>query len=175
VTALIVATIWLALVLFAVGEYGKRHLRERGTAPPGFWWAGAVGLAIGVLHVVIALARDHDWSHATAWRVTEMRAREIFGFGWGGFVLVNYLFLAAWGFELWRWRRDPDRYRQQPAPARTAFRIFSLVMILNGGVVFASGPRRGLGFALVVALLWIWRPLVSSSRVGAHALGRCGD
>ena len=44
------------------------------------------------------------------------------------------------------------RPRGQPF-VRGAF----LFMIVNGAVVFVSGPRRLLGIAVVVALVWIWR------------------
>jgi hypothetical protein len=37
--------------------------------------------------------------------------------------------------------------------------VFFFVMILNGAVIFAAGPRRMLGGALVAALVWIWRPI----------------
>jgi hypothetical protein len=175
VTPLLFATIWIALVLFAIGEYGKRLLRERGVVAQTFWWAWAIGFAICAAHIVVALAREDDWNHAIAWQVTEVRTRAIFGFGWGGFVFANYVFLLAWGFELWRWRVDAGRYARQSSRPRALFRAFSFVMILNAAVVFAAGPRRAAGAGLVAALLWIWRPLVSSSRVGAHAFSRRGD
>jgi hypothetical protein len=174
VTLLLFATIWIALVLFAVGEYGKRLLRDRGVVSQLFWWAWAIGWAICAAHIVLALAREHDWNHAIAWQVTETRTRATFGFGWGGFVFVNYLFLFVWALELWRWRVDAGRYARQSLRTRAVFRTCYFVMILNAAVIFAAGPRRAAGVALVAALLWIWRPLVSSSRVGAHALGRRG-
>ena len=135
-TPALYATIWVALGLFVAGEFGKRGQTtvikpgsdHFGKTPmrqtpkwsdPGLtfstpasprltlWWASACGLAIAAAHIVIALAINNDWNHAVAWRVTEERTREMFGFGWGGAVAANYAFLAYWAVDLWRWRTNP--------------------------------------------------------------------
>lgn len=31
-------------------------------------------------------------------------------------------------------------------------------MIANAAIVFVAGPRRLIGAAIVVTLLWVWRP-----------------
>jgi hypothetical protein len=163
-TPALYATIWVALALFVAGEYGKRC--EAGSTFLGkvlpashlvWWWASACGLAIATAHIVIALAINNDWNHAVAWRVTEQRTRELFGFGWGGAVAANYAFLAYWAVDLWRWRTDPAGLARQPALIRWAARAFVLAIIIPAAIVFAAGPRRALGALVVIGLLWAWR------------------
>ena len=76
---------------------------------------------------------------------------------------VSYAFVAVWLLEAWRWRWRPA------AEARAitwTTRVFFLVIILNGAVIFAAGPRRIAGALLVAWLVWIWRP---AGAAGARA------
>jgi len=167
------ATIWVALALFAAAEFGKRrgqtgvrpgsdHFGKTPMSDPGLapmWWVSACGLVIAASHIVIALAINNDWNHAIAWRVTEERTRQMFGFGWGGLVAGNYAFLGWWAIDLWRWRRNPARYAATPPLILWASRAFVLGIIVPAAIVFAAGPRRWLGVLLVVAMIAAWRPL----------------
>ena len=167
-TPALFATIWVALALFVTGEFGKSKpgiVSSGKDTRLGFWWASACGLVIAAAHIVIALAINNDWNHAVAWRVTEERTRELFGFGWGGAVAANYLFLAYWAVALWRWRTNPAGLARQPAVIRWASRAFVLGIIVPAAIVFAAGPRRALGVLVVLGLLWAWRPLGSSPDV----------
>ena len=151
-TALFV-TIWLSLLLFVLGEFGKRRRAAR-----VYWLASAIGLTLGVIHVFLALWINDDWNHAIAWRVTEERTREMFGFGWGGLLAGNYAFLGWWAFDLWRWRSDPAAYAATPLLFLWGARAFVLGIIAPAAIVFAAGPRRWAGVALVAALLVSWLP-----------------
>ena len=136
----------VALGLFVAGEFGKSKpgiFSSGKDTRLGFWWASAGGLAIAAAHIVIALAINDDWNHAVAWRVTEERTRELFGFGWGGAVAANYALLAFWPFDLWRLRTNPAGLAQQPAIVRWISRAFVLGIIVPAAIVFASGtaPR----------------------------------
>jgi hypothetical protein len=82
----------------------------------------------------------------------------MFGFGWGGAVAANYVFLAYWAVDLWRWRTNPDGLMRQSAVIRWASRVFVLAIIVPAAIVFAAGPRRWLGALLVVAMIAAWRP-----------------
>ena len=179
-TPALFATIWVALGLFVAGEFGKRgqtgvrrgsdHIGEtpKWSDPrltPSLWWASACGLAIAAAHIVIALAINNEWNHAIAWRVTEERTREMFGFGWGGFVAGNYAFLGWWAIDLWRWRRNPARYAATPPLVLWSSRVFVLGIIAPAAIVFAAGPRRWLGVLLVAAMIAAWRPSGSPPEV----------
>ena len=60
------------------------------------------------------------------------------------------------GEGLW-WQALPGSYARRSPAWTQAVRGAFLFMILNGAVVFVSGPRRLLGIAIVIALIWIWR------------------
>ena len=152
------ATIWLGLALFVGGEYGKR-LRDAGRPFAAFWSASAAGLALTSIHLILALAINDDWGHQLAWRVTEERMRAMFGFGWGGALAGNYVFVAVWAIDLVAWRRQPPKKPSPSWPVRWGLRMFYLGILVPAAIVFATAPRRWMGAAIVVALLWVWRPV----------------
>jgi hypothetical protein len=147
-------TIWLALGLFVAGESGRSR-GDRRTPPRWAWWAFAAGAGLAIVHTLLAFHVVHDWVHEDAVRNTALQTQAMFGIdaGWG--VYVNYLFLAVWVTDAWWWRRvDGTRY---PAPVTWTLRAFYALIIVNAAVVFASGPRRLIGLALVgwLAVLWL--------------------
>ena len=81
------ATVWLALVLFVIGEAGKpsasRQHSSRGWAWT-IWTAGALLLA---LHILVALGVRHGWSHGSAVLAVREQTRTFYGLDWGGGVL----------------------------------------------------------------------------------------
>jgi hypothetical protein len=158
-------TIWVALLLFCAGEFGRRRLRE-GSSAPWAWWAFVAGALLCAIHIGIAMKSAHAWSHEAAIAATARQTMAVYGVNWGGGVFVNYAFVAVWLFEAWRWRRPAEGKAGRVVTVMT--RVFFLVMILNGAVIFAAGTRRIAGALLVVWLLWIWRP------VGVAGLSRPG-
>lgn len=146
-------TIWLALSLFVAGEYGKRLPAASGSSSHPLRQASGIGAALAAVHIVLALIIRDDWSHAVAWATTAERTKALVGVGSGAGLIANYVFVAVWILDVVRWQTR-----------HTAFRVFALVMIASATVVFAAGPQRWAGVALSAALLWAWRPLVSSTR-----------
>jgi hypothetical protein len=140
-------TIWTALILFAAGAAGRRHHAA--------WarWSWVAGVLLLVIHIGIAMATAHDWSHAAAIAATARATNAVFGLDWGGGVYANYLFLIVWAADTALW------HARRPRAITWTLRIFYLVMILNAAVIFAAGSRRFLGAAIVGTLLWSWRPL----------------
>ena len=129
-------TIWIALILFVIGEVGNRRTR----------WVSACGLVLLVVHIVIAFGSRHGWSHDAAMRDTARQTAAVYGLDWGGGIYANYLFVAAWMRLLWR-----------TGPVLTwVLRALILVVILNAAVIFAPMPRRALGIAIVLALVCVW-------------------
>jgi hypothetical protein len=165
-TAALYATIWIALALFVAGEAGKR------SGQPGiarryawaFWFSGALLCA---LHIAIAFAERHGWSHDAAVRETARQTAAVYGIDWNGAIYVNYLFVAVWAIEAWWWRTRPAEYFARPRSLTWGLRIFYLVVIANAAVIFAGTPGRVAGIPLVAALVWQWRP-----QPGAAALSR---
>ena len=148
-------TIWLALLLFAVGETGRTAGRAGPRPPEWAWWTFTLGLVLALVHTVLAFATVHHWVHADAVAATAEQTRAVFrvGVGWG--VYVNYFFFAAWLADLCWWRTAQDLSRR-PAALTRALRAFYLLIIVNGAVVFAGGARRILGLVIVSWLVWLW-------------------
>lgn len=161
-------TIWTALVLFAAGETG-RSLTSRGPRPPVWaWWAFTAGLLLAVVHTILSFEIVHGWSNEAAAVATARQTQAVFGIsvGWG--VHVNYVFFVVWlGDVLW-WRMAPE---EQPRTGAFTWilRAFYLLIILNAAVVFAAGPRRILGLAIVTWLATLWgRGLVRRTALKAE-------
>ena len=157
-------TIWIALILFATGEAGKRGLHRGGPPAPWAWPVSAAGAAIAIIHIVIAMGARHGWSHDAAWAATARQTASVYGLAWGGGVLVNYAFVAAWLFELWSWRRSPERYGHRSALVTWPIRLFFLVIVFNAAVVFAGGWRRAIGVVLTAVLIASWWPQAKTKR-----------
>lgn len=140
-------TIWMALALFVLAEVGRATGDNRARA------VSAAGLVLALVHTLLAFDTFHQWSHADAVLSTAQQTQEVFGLAAGAGLYVNYLFFAVWLLEIVFWRAVT------PASAlRWVVRVFYLVIIFNGAVVFASGWRRALGAAIVGVLLWTWIP-----------------
>ena len=136
-------TIWLALALLVAAEIGKGPL-ARGGRPAR--WARAAWLTGGVfaiVHAVLALEIRYHWDHALAVRETARQGAALYGFAWSGSIYVNYLFLALWMAVAWRWQN-------------WLWRLFVLVMIVNGAILFARPIARPFGALLAALLIWAW-------------------
>ena len=180
------ATIWVALALLVVSEVVKRfEVRLSASARPGCscelrrsrrslgeggkpdatyrpngvaWWAFATGAALTAIHVLIALAIQYNWDHESAVSATAAQAAEVYGFGWRGNIYVSYVFVAVWWVEAIRWKLNPELFRHRRPAMTWAMRLFFLLIVVNGAVIFATYPMRLLGVLIVAALIWAWTP-----------------
>jgi hypothetical protein len=139
-------TIWMSLALFAAAEFGRARAQPACWARPAF----IAGLALALVHTMVAFAAVHGWSHQDAVRNTATQTEAVFGVAFGAGVYVNYLFYAAWAADATWW------HRTRTATATWALRAFYLVIILNGAIIFAAGWRRLLGLTIVATLLAAW-------------------
>lgn len=114
-------------------------------------WVHTLGAALCVLHVAVAFHLGHGWSHAAAFEHTERVA----GFGPG--VFVNDFFVALWIAESLAAWLDFDRYLKRPRWLRVAIVSFMGFIVLNAGVVFASGPWRWVALAAFVLPWFVLR------------------
>jgi len=146
-------TIWLSLLAWVVGE-GQRSLGpEPARRGRGAWTSGALA---AVLHSVLAFHLRYDWSHGAAYADTARQTAAVTGLSWGGGILVNYAFLAAWTTDALWWWMAPVSFRQRARLLDRAVRGFVWFMFLNGAVVFARGWMRALGAAAVLAVAAAW-------------------
>jgi hypothetical protein len=140
--AALYGTIWMALVLFVLGER------------PGAWRVSLAGLALAVVHTVLAMGGVHGWSHARAVTATARQTEAVYGLAWGGGVFVNYALLGVWTWHVWRRAR-----RVRPAGltgADVLLRGVFFIILFNAAVIFAAGWRRVLGVVVCAALLGVW-------------------
>lgn len=132
-------------------------MRSRPTVStsPRARWVWRLGAATLLVHLLLALALRHQWSHASAVAEVARQTQEVLGLNWGGGIWFNYLLAAWWIWDAWR----PTPSSTVPwfrIPVERVRRAFFWLMWFNGTVVFASGTKRGLAlvFCLVVLIAW---------------------
>ena len=160
-TAALYATIWLALAAFVAGEVGK----QQRTISRWAWTVSLAGALLCIAHIVIALGYHHHWSHDAAVEATARQTAAVYGLAWGGGVYVNYVFVAIWLAELWRWRTRPAAYFARSPAVSWGLRAFFVTIIVNAAIVFASPRTRVAGVVLTVILLVSWRPIGNAKRI----------
>ena len=140
----------LATVAWAAGEVlmGRSSaLDRRGRT---LWTAG---IALALLHAVLAFELVYAWDHEAAVAATAEQARDRFGWGWRGGIYVNYVFLALWLADVCWWWLSPDARARRPVQIEAARRAFFTFMFLNGAVIFATGIGRFVGLMSVTLVL----------------------
>ena len=151
----VLATIWIALLLFAAGESGRAFARRDETPPSWAWWLFITGWVVGIIHMFLAFHVVHAWSHADAVHATALQTQQMFAVDFPQALYVNYVFYGVWLADAWWWKAAPAGYRR-PAAATTVLRGFYMLIIFNAAVVFAIGWRRILGLLLVSWLARAW-------------------
>ena len=91
--------------------------------------AGLAGVVLLAVHIAMAMAIAHGWSHAAAIAATARATNAVFGVDWGGGVYANYLFLIVWAAETAWWRASPTSYARRSSAITWSLRIFYFVMI----------------------------------------------
>ena len=164
-------TVWLALGGLAAGEIGRAMGRRAGGEPSWAWPVSAAGCIAMILHMLLAMAGRHGWSHDAALQETARQTFEVYGRAWGGGLYVNYAFVALWLTILLCWKLAPPRCERWRGWPLWIARAFVLIVVFNGAVVFASPARRWLGLLLTVVLAGAWaleRGARSSPAPGTH-------
>ena len=152
------ATIWLSLAGLLLGELGRRRHRQTLIAPRWAQVCSAAGVALGVVHSLLALALVYGWDHARAVELTAQRAATVYGVGWLGSSYVNYVFLGWWALDTAWWWQSPGTFVRRSAAWDWLWRLMVFTMVINGAVIFASPTGRIAGVPLAAALLWAWWP-----------------
>ena len=151
----------LATVAWAVGEALMRRSPRSDRLARAIWTAG---LALALIHVVLAFELVYAWNHDAAVAATVRQTVDRLGWGWQGGIYVNYVFLALWLADVCWWWLAPAAHASRPLRIERARLALFTFMFLNGAVVFASGIGRLVGIASVavvlVASLARWRSTV---------------
>jgi hypothetical protein len=114
-------------------------------------WCWTWGLICFLVHLAMAFHYFHHWSHADAFE----RTRQVSGVGEG--IYVSYLFTLLWCADVAYWWLAPQRYAARSAWIDRTLHAFMLFIVLNGTVVFESGPIRWAGLLGLAALAVAWR------------------
>jgi len=138
------AAIWLAMSAWTLGmvlPFQKARV------------AWALGLMAYLVHIAFAFSAFYHGSHAIALAETARQTMEKTGWESGAGLWVNYALALVLAIDLaWQWSGRPQRQR----PWVNGFVYF---MILNGAVIFGSGPVQIYGVILLVipAMAWLAR------------------
>jgi hypothetical protein len=111
------------------------------------WLIGSVTFLI---HVLIAFDEVHGWSHTKA----VLHVEEVSGFGKG--IIFSYLFCLLWLGDALVGMFWPRAYLTRSVRIRWATHLFLAFIVVNGTIVYESGPIRWFSlacFALVVLQL----------------------
>ena len=143
-------TMIVATVAWAVGEVLMRRSPASDRLARGFWSAG---VALALLHVVLAFELVYAWDHEAAVAATAQQAGDRFGWGWRGGIYINYTFLALWLADVCWWWAHPASHASRSLRLETARLAVFTFMFFNGAVVFATAAGRLVGIAAVTAVL----------------------
>ena len=90
-------------------------------------WSWTVGCGLLVIHVLIAFATVHGWSHRAAFDHTAVRTEEVTGIDWGGGLFFNYAFTLIWIADVAAWWRSgadsPPGHERFFGPFRSSLRL----------------------------------------------------
>lgn len=140
----------LATVAWAAGEVLMRRSPAGDRLARGIWTAG---IALALIHVVLAFDLVYAWNHDLAVAATARQAADRFGWGWRGGIYVNYAFLACWLADVGWWWAAPGSHLSRSRRFEAARLAFFTFMFFNGAVVFASPAGRLVGIPAVAAVL----------------------
>jgi hypothetical protein len=113
-------------------------------------WCWTWGLICFLVHLAMAFQYFHHWSHADAFE----RTRRVSGVGEG--IYVSYLFTVLWMADVAYWWLEPRRYASRSAWIDRSLHAFMLLIVLNGMVVFETGPIRWAGLLGLAVLTAAW-------------------
>lgn len=114
-------------------------------------WSWTLGGVMCVVHLYCTFQFAHHWSQTAAWNHTAQRMRELFGWGWGGGVYVNYVFTLVWMADIVWWWSDPLGYRTRYHRLHALMHALFVVVIFNATVVF--GPPFWIAVSIVFAMI----------------------
>ena len=151
--AVVRATMLMATVVWAWAEV-LRIRRPRQVDPARWLWTAGVALAL--VHAVVAFEVAYRWSHEAASMDTARRTAAVTGIEWEGGIYVNYLFLALWLADALWWWVAPVAYHRRPVRLERARLALFLFMFVNGTIVFAGNAARAVGVPAVAAVCLTW-------------------
>ena len=143
-------TMVLATVAWAVGEVLMRRSASADRRARVAW---TIGVALALLHVILAFEFVYSWNHDAAVKVTAHQTADLVGWEWRGGIYINYIFLLLWLADVSWWWAAPASHAARSVRLERARLVLFAFMVFNGAVVFASATTRVVGVAAVAAAL----------------------
>jgi hypothetical protein len=148
--AMVRSTMVLATVAWAFGEVLMRRSAASDRLARAAW---TMGVALALLHVILAFEFVYAWDHEAAVDATVHQTAELVGWGWRGAIYINYVFLMLWLADVTWWWAAPASHAARSVQLEAARLALFTFMFLNGAVVFASAVTRVVGLAAITAAL----------------------
>lgn len=148
-------TAWLATLLFLGSRLRISFF------PSQFW--DRVGVVCLWIHIVVAYALTHGWSHQLAVEHVARRTDEMTGIRSGFGIYLNFLVAIVWTWLAYAARTEslvPATVESSPQASglrnwrinwRIAVEVFLGLMFFSASVVFADWAS-----AVCFSILWIW-------------------
>ena len=144
-------TMIAATVAWTLGEVLMRRSAACDRMARAIW---TVGIALALIHVVLAFEVVYAWDHEAAVAATAQQAADRFGWGWRGGIYINYVFLASWLADVcWWWIAPASRASRSHRIEAARLALFTF-LVFHGAVVFASSAGRVVGLAAIAAVLF---------------------
>ena len=143
------ATIWLSLAGYAISFC----LQVRRVAPKFALVAWSFGAVAFLTHTLFAFHFFYNWSHTIALAETARQTKDLTGFDSGSGLYLNYAFGLVWLVDAAWWLSAGDKYDRRPRSMVLGLHSFFWFMIVNGAIVFGSGPVQIYGTGLVLVMM----------------------
>ena len=145
-----VALFWYSATCFAVLTKSSQFIRYDLLSFRVIRWYWTIGCCFYLIHVGVAFHHFHHWSHNAAVAFTERNS------GVGNGIFASYLFSMVWFLDVLAAWRYPKSYWFRSRWLQLEIHGFILFMVVNGAIVFASGPTRWISLSILVGLVLTW-------------------
>lgn len=163
---LIVWSIRLSMLLFVTTLLTRLVAPKAMASHASIKLLWTAGFALFVVHVLASFHFVHHWSHSAAYEATAKQTGQLLGIEFGGGVYFNYLFLIAWGGDVWHTWYPISRQRWIIHWLLRLGLLYMLFIAFNGVVVFKSGWLRMMGIGATLILLTAFASKLASYQVG---------
>lgn len=153
-TRLTLYTARAAVLLFA-GAIALFLAGAKHDPRPRLVWT--LGCALLWVHVCLAFALVHHWSHARAIQFTATQTKRLTGIDAGFGIYFNYLFMLVWAMDcgVW-WIGGLQAYRTRSRAVTITVYAFLCFITFNAAVVFANAASRYVGLLVAGCLIIFW-------------------
>jgi hypothetical protein len=148
--AVVRGTMVVATVAWALGELLIRRSPASDRLARGLWTSG---IALALLHVLLAFEFVYGWDHGAAVAATAQQTADLVGWRWRGGIYINYIFLTLWLADVCWWWAAPASHAARSVRFEIARLALFTFMFFNAAVVFATPATRVAGLAAVTSVL----------------------